>query len=469
MTANPVAAKRPRKTTRRSFGAVRKLPSGRFQARYRDDRGIERTAPQTFTTRTAADEWLTTERADLIRGTYRSPDLGAIPLADYYADWLSQHTGLAPSTREQYVEHGKRWINRELAQRPSGTRKPHTINLGSRHLNTLTVGHVREWFAAAVYTQQHEQATRKAVATLKADRRHPARIWALANDIDTGSKGRMSPTILEAWKRAGSPLPLPATTVVDPDAKPATIVRQAYRTLHACLADALRDGLIVANPCQLQGVGTGKAAERRPATVAEVSTIATGMPTHLATAVHVAAWTGLRSGELFGLAREHVDLDSGTIRVTRAMKILKGRPPYLGPTKTDASRRTVHMPPHVIELLREHMDRFTGTDPEAFVFSRPDGSLVPRWELRAAFVKARKAAGRDDLRWHDLRHTGATLAAQTGASIRDIQHRLGHSTIAAAIGYQHTSPERDREIAERLSEIASAPSNVRHLRTAQTA
>jgi integrase len=465
MTAISSAAKRSRKTSRRAFGAVRKLPSSRFQARYRDDLGIERTAPQTFTTRTAADEWLTTERADLIRGTYRSPDLGATPLADYYADWLSQHTGLAPSTREQYVEHGRRWINRELMQRPHGTRKPQPINLGARHLNTLTVGHVREWFAAAVYTQQHEQACRAAVATLNADRRHPARVWAIAAGVDIGPNGRMSPIILKAWKRAGSPHPEPAPVTVDPDVKPATIVRQAYRTLHACLADALRDGLIVSNPCQLPGVGTGKAAERRPATVAELSTIAAAMPNRLSAAVHVAAWTGLRSGELFGLAREHIDLDAGTIRVTRAMKILKGRPPYLGPTKTDASRRTVHIPPHVIELLRVHMDACTGKGADALVFARPDGSLVPRWELRAAFVKARRKAGRDDLRWHDLRHTGATLAAQTGASIRDIQHRLGHSTIAAAIGYQHTSPERDREIAERLSEIAAASNNLVQLRS----
>jgi integrase len=469
MTPANAPAKRSRKTSRRSFGAVRKLPSSRFQARYKDDRGVERTAPRTFTTRTAADEWLTTERADLIRGAYRSPDLGATPLADYYADWLSQHTGLAPSTREQYVEHGKRWINRELMIPPNGARKARTINLGTRDLNTLSVGMIREWFAAASYTQQFEQAQRTAIAVMRADRRHPARIWAESSGLALKPSGRLSPTIHKAWERAGTPMPKPADPVVDPHAKPATIVRQAYRTLRACLYDALRDGLILANPCQLQGAGVGTTAERRPATVTELCTIAAAMPARYAAAVLVAAWTGLRSGELFGLAREHVDLEEGTIRVVRAMKTLKGQPPHLGPTKTEASRRIVHVPPHVLVILSAHMATYTGAEPEAFVFARPDGALVPRWEIRAGFVKARAVAGRDDLRWHDLRHTGATLAAQTGASIRDIQHRLGHSTIVAAIGYQHTSPERDREIAERLSDIASVPANVRPMRSARSA
>ena len=69
------------------------------------------------------------------------------------------------------------------------------------------------------------------------------------------------------------------------------------------------------------------------------------------------------------------------------------------------------------------------------------------------FAKARKAAGRDDLRWHDLRHTGATLAAQVGATTAELQARLGHSTTIAAQLYQHAGKDRDRLIAERLSRL----------------
>ncbi len=69
------------------------------------------------------------------------------------------------------------------------------------------------------------------------------------------------------------------------------------------------------------------------------------------------------------------------------------------------------------------------------------------------FSKARAAAGRDDLTWHDLRHTGATLAAQVGATTAELQARLGHSTSVAAQLYQHAAKDRDRQIAERLSRL----------------
>ena len=70
------------------------------------------------------------------------------------------------------------------------------------------------------------------------------------------------------------------------------------------------------------------------------------------------------------------------------------------------------------------------------------------------WYKARAEAGRDDLRWHDLRHSGAVLAAATGASLAELMARLGHSTPQAAMRYQHAAQGRDREIAALLSKIA---------------
>jgi integrase len=72
------------------------------------------------------------------------------------------------------------------------------------------------------------------------------------------------------------------------------------------------------------------------------------------------------------------------------------------------------------------------------------------------FARARHAAGRDDLRWHDLRHTGATLAAHTGASLAELQRRLGHSSARAALIYQHASDQRDRQLADRLEQLTTA-------------
>jgi integrase len=74
--------------------------------------------------------------------------------------------------------------------------------------------------------------------------------------------------------------------------------------------------------------------------------------------------------------------------------------------------------------------------------------------VRRVFYPARQAAGRPDLRWHDLRHLGAVLAASTGASLAELMARLGHSTPQAAMRYQHASRGRDKEIAAALSKIA---------------
>ena len=72
------------------------------------------------------------------------------------------------------------------------------------------------------------------------------------------------------------------------------------------------------------------------------------------------------------------------------------------------------------------------------------------------WYKARQAAGCPDLRWHDLRHSGAVLAAATGASLAELMERLGHSTPAAAMRYQHAARGRGREIAALLSKLANS-------------
>lgn len=78
--------------------------------------------------------------------------------------------------------------------------------------------------------------------------------------------------------------------------------------------------------------------------------------------------------------------------------------------------------------------------------------------LYKVYYSAREMAGRKDLRWHDLRHTGAVLAAQTGATLAELMGRLGHTTPGAAMRYQHPAADRDAEIARRLSKIAAGNS-----------
>ena len=74
--------------------------------------------------------------------------------------------------------------------------------------------------------------------------------------------------------------------------------------------------------------------------------------------------------------------------------------------------------------------------------------------LRCAFEKARDVMGRDDLTFHDLRHTAATLAAQNGATTAELMARMGHTTAQMAMRYQHASAERDKQLARRLALLA---------------
>lgn len=455
--AAPKPRKRRRATPKRNgAGAVRQLRSGRWQARYTDADGVRRPAPITFATRTEAEDWITTHRAGHLLGQWRSPDLGAFPLADYLRDYLASRVDLAPSTLAGYADLATRYVLADLAH-PSGRR----VCLAQVQLRDLTPLLIREWHASALFDAQKRATERLAAADRHraARARHAARQWALENGYPVKATGRLSPAVLDAWRASGAPA---AATVDLPPTEPARTAGQvqaarSYALLRSVLATAHRDGLITANPCTLRGVGSGRPAERPHATPDEVARLAARMPERYAAAVWVAAWSGLRAGELFALTRAHVDAEKGTVRVERALVEISGQPLRFGPPKTSASLRTVHLPPPVADLLRQHLATFTESGPDALVFSREDGRPVGRTQRTRLFRAACAAEGLHRLHWHDLRHTGATLAAQSGASLRELQARLGHSTVAAAMTYQHATAERDRELAERMAAHVAVP------------
>jgi integrase len=103
-------------------------------------------------------------------------------------------------------------------------------------------------------------------------------------------------------------------------------------------------------------------------------------------------------------------------------------------------------------VIRLHLEQYAGPDR---LFVSRDGSPLRGNALYQAFVRSRVRAGLTELTFHDLRHTGQTLAAQTGATLADLMKRLGHSSIAAAKRYLHSVEGRDREIAKALSDLSS--------------
>jgi integrase len=106
-------------------------------------------------------------------------------------------------------------------------------------------------------------------------------------------------------------------------------------------------------------------------------------------------------------------------------------------------------------MLRAHMALYAMPGPEGLLFPNTEGNHMHHGSLCKVFKRARKAIGRPDLRFHDLRHTGATMAAQAGATMRELMDRLGHSTPQAALIYGHAAASRQTELADRLSEMAA--------------
>src|ERR1039458_513610 len=147
-----------------------------------------------------------------------------------------------------------------------------------------------------------------------------------------------------------------------------------------------------------------------------------------------------------------------TFRIERQLQELKSGELQVGPPKTDAGRRVVSLPPHVLPELERHLQAFVRAEESSLVFTSPDAGLMRRSNFnRRVWQPACKAMGLRDFHFHDLRHTGNTFAASTGASTKELMARMGHSSPRAALIYQHATRDRDRALADALSKLAEDP------------
>jgi integrase len=196
----------------------------------------------------------------------------------------------------------------------------------------------------------------------------------------------------------------------------------------------------------------------RVATVAQVAALAEAIDPRYRALVLVAAYAGLRWGELVGLQVNRVDLLHGRITVAEQATEIDGQFTW-GPPKTEAGRRTVTLPAVAAAALAEHLATYSQPGPEGLVFTSAEGGLLRRSNFnRRVWQPATRAVGLKGLRFHDLRHTSATLSIAAGASTRELMARMGHSSSAAALRYQHVMAGRDAAIAAALDELIEAAS-----------
>ncbi|GAB7003927.1 site-specific integrase [Nocardioides sp. AN3] len=261
-----------------------------------------------------------------------------------------------------------------------------------------------------------------------------------------------------------------------------TTQAHAYALLRTILGTAVDRGLIkTANPAKVRGGGSTKRAKKiKPATLEELATITAAMPERRRLMIALAAWCALRFGELAELRRSDVDTKNGVIHVRRgvvrvkvtdeagnAHNVRKVKSP-----KTDAGERDVPIPPHLLDDVRAHLLAHAAPGRDGLLFPNAEGghlsssgfygresTLNPDGSIRRkghGYFEARRLAGRPDLNFHALRHTGLTNAAVVGATIAELMALAGHSTPGAALRYQHAAQDRMKDLAARLSALAEA-------------
>lgn len=379
---------------------MRRLPSKRWQAFYTGPDTQLHYAPTTFDTAEDAEAWLAAERRLTTSGGWSSQraraeaDVAADQarqantFATYARGWLVGRHDLRPSTRASY----RTSLERHLIP-----------GFGDTPLHRVTAGMVRAWF---------------------------------------GSYGDRTPTA-----RA-----------------------HAFQVLGAILHQAEEDELILRSPSRIKAGGrTAVLREPEVLTLRELLSLVEAMPSKHRALTLVCGLCGLRFGEAAALRRRDVDLDAGVLHVVRTAIRANGTK-QAGPPKTEAGKRTVAMPAIVIEAVRAQLAQLPMRGRDALVFPGEDGEfLAPtalygrdaRTELREGrsyrkaaygFYAARKDIGKPLMHWHDLRRTAATLGAQSGATVREMQYRLGHTTPTMALRYQSATADRDRAIANKLQE-----------------
>ncbi len=171
----------------------------------------------------------------------------------------------------------------------------------------------------------------------------------------------------------------------------------------------------------------------------------------------VAAGTALRSAELGGLRRRDVDLEAGVLTVARTYVEPVRAEAHFGPPKSDAGSRRVVIPAVIIDVLREHMRLYSQPGHDGLVFVSEKGEPFSRHNRTWWRAGVRTAGLPDGTRLHDLRHAGLTMAAQSGATLKELMAMAGHSSSRAALLYQHAAAERATVVAAAMSKRLTKP------------
>lgn len=222
-------------------------------------------------------------------------------------------------------------------------------------------------------------------------------------------------------------------------------IQVVYGRVAAVFNAAVRDRLIATTPCvDVRRPATAPASTLQVLTTAQVLALAASVSQGYRALIVTGACTGLRPGELFGLALDRVDFLRRVLKVDQQLVRSRAGGVELSALKTPASYRTVPLPEVVTSELAAHLARRPDS-PEHFVFLNERGAPIQQYPFSAMWKGARKRAGVP--KWatpHDLRHYYASLLIRSGASVKVIQSRLGHASAKTTLDtYGHLFPDEE--------------------------
>jgi integrase len=239
-------------------------------------------------------------------------------------------------------------------------------------------------------------------------------------------------------------------------------IRYIRGTLRTALNQAVRWELLTRNPAGLVDGPRVEHYEIHPFTPDEARTFLAALKGDRLEALYSVALTmGLRQGEALGLCWKEVDLEMGYLRVSQQLQRFDGKTRLVEP-KTPRSRRTLALPASIVRALKEHRDRQQSEREAAgdkwtetgLVFTTPNGKPIDATRVSKDFHRHLDRAGLSQRRFHDLRHSCATLLLVQGVSPRVVMEVLGHSQISLTMNtYTHVLPELRRQAADRMDEL----------------
>ena len=237
-----------------------------------------------------------------------------------------------------------------------------------------------------------------------------------------------------------------------------------HSIVSSVLRSAVRDRRIVVNPCDGTRLPKAQATRVVPPTTEQVTAVREAMPEPLRALVTLAAGTGMRQGECFGLTVDRLDFLRRTVTVDRQLVTIPRQAPFLAAPKTSASVRTVPLPQVVVDALAVHLAAFpAGADGYVFTVR---GEPISRtafghlWRPVVSTVGLPTGTG-----FHALRHYFASLLIRHGESVKTVQARLGHASAVETLDtYSHLWPDSDDRTREAVDSVLGLPAD--YLRTA---